>query len=78
MATPRTVHPYRKPPRVEKVIANLVDNFGYGKLEARKLAVEVCDNLDRHADFIEATIKRLANQTQKRPTQTAFWRENSG
>lgn len=78
MATPRKEHPYKKPPRVEKVIANLVDNFGYGRLEARGLATEVCDNLDRHMALVESTIRRLSTVGQPTPTQTPYWKVNNG
>jgi hypothetical protein len=78
MATPKKEHPYKKAPRVEKVIANLAENFGYGRLESRVLATEVCDNLDRHVALVESTIKRLSSVGQPTPTQTPYWRAHNG
>lgn len=76
MATPKKEYPYRELPRVEMVKANLVENFGYGRREAKELALEVCANLDRHLALMQSTMKRLANQTVVNPTQTSFWRDN--
>lgn len=78
MTTPKKEHPYRESPRVEKVKANLVENFGYGKREAKELALEMCANVDRHVSLIESSIKRLANQTPRNPTQTPYWKANNG
>ena len=78
MTTPRKEHPYRMAPRLEKVKANLVENFGYGKIEAKALAVEICANLDRHVDMIESTIRRLSNPIRQAPTQTPYWKANNG
>lgn len=58
MATPRKEFPYQEPPRVKMIKDNLVENFGYGKIEARRLAYEIVENLKRYADLEEI---RLAN-----------------
>jgi hypothetical protein len=58
MATPRKEFPYQEPPRVKKVKDNLVENFGYGKIEARRLAYEIVEQLDKYANLEEL---RLAN-----------------
>ena len=78
MTTPKKEFPYRESPRVEKVKANLVENFGYGRREAKELALEMCANIDRHIALMQSTMKRLANQTAVIPTQTSFWRDNNG
>lgn len=78
MTTPRKEHPYRMAPRLEKVKANLVENFGYGKLDAKALAVEICANLDRHVQLTELMIKRSVSRTTQVPTQTPYWKANNG
>ena len=79
MATPRVqVHKPRIDPRIAKYAHNLVENFGYNKMEARELARESCANLDRHVALLEASIKRLANQTVQVPTQTPYWKARNG
>lgn len=56
---------YKEPPRIAKIKDTIV-SFGYGKLEARKLAYEITRNLDNYLSIMERA--RLANQTA--PTQT--------
>jgi hypothetical protein len=57
MATPRKEYPYHSNPRLVKIINNLVENFGYAKLEARHLALEVVANMDMY-DRLEAIKER--------------------
>jgi hypothetical protein len=79
MATPRVeVKKPRIDPRIAKYAHNLVENFGYNKMEARELARESCAILDRYVDVMELRIKRLANQTEKIPTQTPYWKARNG
>lgn len=67
MATPRKEFPYQEPPRVKKIKDNLVENFGYGKIEARHLAYEVVSNLDNYVALEESRLAsiRKANEELK-------------
>ena len=81
MATPKKEHPYRMSPRLEKVKANLVDNFGYSKTEAKELAIESCASLDKYVAVMEAMIRQQSirlNGQEKNPTQTPYWKVNNG
>lgn len=82
MATPKVeVNKPRIDPRIARYARNLVENFGYNKMEARELARESCALLDRYVDNMEVAIRqhaiRLNGQT-KNPTQTPFWKANNG
>ena len=50
---------YAEPPKVQKIKDNLVENFGYGKIEARRLAYEVLDNLERYLRIEEQKIAQF-------------------
>jgi len=57
---------YKEPPRIDKIKTTLL-YYGYGKLEARKLAYEITRNLDNYLAIQERT---LALYNRARPTQT--------
>jgi hypothetical protein len=59
---------YKEPPRVDKIKTTLV-YYGYGKLEARKLAYEIIRNLDNYLAIQERT-RAQYNIAMARPTQT--------
>jgi hypothetical protein len=71
MATPKKEYPYHSNPRLVKIINNLVENFGYPKLEARQIALEVIENMDKY-DKLEAIRARSLsdNQTVHRRPKT--------
>lgn len=48
MTTPKKEYPYHSEPRLVKIKNNLVENFGYSKMEARRLAQEIIDSLSRY------------------------------
>lgn len=57
---------YKEPPRIDRIKQTIV-GFGYGKLEARKLAYEITRNLDNYLNIMELSIRRAS---PTRPTQT--------
>ena len=57
---------YKEPPRIDKIKTHLLQ-YGYGKLEARKLAYEITRNLDNYLAIQERT---MALYNRARPTQT--------
>lgn len=57
---------YKEPPRIDKIKTNLLQ-YGYGKIEARRLAYEITRNLDNYLAIQERT-RALYNTA--RPTQT--------
>lgn len=52
MTTPKKEYPYHSDPRLVKIKNNLVENFGYGKIEARQIALEVIENMRKY-DILE-------------------------
>lgn len=52
MTTPKKQYPYHSDPRLVKIKNNLIENFGYGKMEARQLALEIIDNMRKY-DILE-------------------------
>ena len=69
MATPKSEHPYRDTPRIERVKETIIQ-FGYGRLEARYLARDIVKNLDNYLKIQEVMIKRHLLQNAVVPTQT--------
>jgi hypothetical protein len=57
---------YKEPPRIDKIKTNLLQ-YGYDKIEARRLAYEITRNLDNYLAIQERT---LALYNRARPTQT--------
>ena len=51
--------------RVEAFKETLVVRFGYGRREAKSLAEEAMDNLDRHVNLQETMIKRVMEKRKK-------------
>ena len=39
---------YMEPPKVKLIKDNLVENFGYGKIDARRIAYEIIDNMEKY------------------------------
>ena len=71
---------YKQEPRLEKVKIHLATKFGYPRLEARELAVQICKSLDNYVSVQEAMAQqrqRLYDNHTARPTQTA-WRQAHG
>jgi hypothetical protein len=73
MTTPKKEYPYHSDPRLVKIKNNLVENFGYARLEARRLAQEIVDNMETY-DRIEeikartqATMKALYDNHTRAP-----------
>lgn len=62
---------YKEPPRIDKIKTHLLQ-YGYGKLEARKLAYEITRNLDSYLAIQERAIQErtMALYNRARPTQT--------
>ena len=57
---------YKEPPRVDKIKTKLLQ-FGYGKIEARRMAYEIIRNLDNYLAIQE---RNIALYNRARPTQT--------
>jgi hypothetical protein len=51
--------------RVETFKETLAVRFGYGRKEAKAIAIEAMDNLDRYVKLQEAMIKRLMENRKK-------------
>ena len=51
--------------RVEAFKETLAVRFGYGRKEAKLLAEEAMDNLDRHVKLQETMIKRFMEKPKK-------------
>ena len=52
MTTPKKEYPYDTEPRLVKIKNNLIENFGYEKVEARHMAHEIIDNMRKY-DILE-------------------------
>lgn len=63
MTTPKKEYPYDSDPKLLKIKNNLVENFGYGKVEARHLAYEIMKNMTTYDRIEELRMK--ANATMK-------------
>lgn len=66
---------YAEPPKVKKIKDNLVENFGYGKIEARRIAYEILDNMQKYDRLEEirartqATMKALYDNHTRVPVR---------
>lgn len=60
MTTPRKQYPYDSEPHLVMIKTNLVENFGYSRLEARRLAREIMDNLNTYDRIEEIKAKSAA------------------
>jgi len=67
---------YKEPPRIAKIKDTIV-SFGYGKVEARRIAYEITRNLDNYLAIMERGI-RLNGQQRSAPTQTPYWQARNG
>lgn len=57
---------YKESPRVLKIKDNLVNNFGYGKIEAREIAREVVANLDRYLALENLRLRKAIEASDNR------------
>lgn len=51
--------------RVETLKETLATRFGYGRKEAKGIAIEAMNNLDRHVNLQETMIKRVMENRTK-------------
>lgn len=51
--------------RVQALKETLATRFGYGRKEAKGIAIEVVTNLDRHVALQETMIKRVMENRKK-------------
>lgn len=51
--------------RVEAFKETLAVRFGYGRKEAKAIAIEAMTNLDRHVNLQETMIKRVMENRKK-------------